>query len=244
MRVLCSATGSDPGSSRVTCEARAQRGVQPLGHAGEVQSCAVASTYTCSGGTIGSPSATTQWRPSRGVARQDRADRLRVDVHGLHAQHVVAPAVDPDARRAAPARARRGPHAAEVARAVAQQRRGLAAQVRPHELAARAVLELAAARRCPGRPARAGRARRRSDAAPRPRRTRPPIVDQTSLMPKRVGHAGAPGRLDLGAHGRQARAGLARGHDVAQRPARAAPCPPRALGRRGRRETRACRRSR
>ena len=47
--------------------------------------------------------------------------------------------------------------------------------------------------------------------AARARHRRPDVAH-----PEAVGHRGAPGRLDLGAHRLEARAGLARGHDVAQ----------------------------
>ena len=141
MRVLCSATGSEPGSSRATSKRARARPAAARPAAVGARSRRAPPRRARAAGASGRP------RPPRsgvraGLAGEQRADRLRVDVHGLHAQHVVAAAVDPDPRRAAPARARRGPHARQVARAVAQQRRGLAAQVRPHELAARAVLEL------------------------------------------------------------------------------------------------------
>ena len=109
-----------------------------------------ASTSTRSGGWIGSPSATTAVAAERRAGRQHGADRLRVHVDGLHAQHVVAAAVDADARRGAPARARRGPHARRgrpSGSAAAARPRG---EVGPDELAARAVLELAPARRVSG----------------------------------------------------------------------------------------------
>ena len=136
--------------------------------------------------------------PQPRVTRQDRADRLRVDVHRLHAQHVVAAAVDADPWRGAPTGAGRGPQTPEVAGAIAQERRGLAAQVGPHELPARFAREL---QRVPGvrvheleqgMPLRGqvqplalptGGAHRRPDVA----------------HPERVGHRGAPGLFDLGA---------------------------------------------
>ena len=65
-----------------------------------------------------------QRRHDRVAVRDDRvaraaeqlSDRLRVDVDGLHAQHVVAAAADADAWCAPAARARRGPDRREVAR--------------------------------------------------------------------------------------------------------------------------------
>ena len=72
-------------------------------------------------------------------AAEQLADRLRVDVDRLHAQHVVAAAADADARGGSAAGAGRGPDGGEVARAVAQQRRGFPVQVGPHELARDAV---------------------------------------------------------------------------------------------------------
>ena len=74
-------------------------------------------------------------------AVEELADRLRVDVDGLDAQHVVAAAADADARAGAAAGAGRGPDGGEVAGAVAEQRGGLAMEVGPHELALDAVLE-------------------------------------------------------------------------------------------------------
>ena len=98
---------------------------------------------------------------------------------------------------------------------VAQQGRGLAPQMRPDELAARRRPRAAAGRRSPDRPPRARRGRPRSGAPPRPRSHAPPIVDQTSLIPKVSATVGAPRLLDLGAD-REARAGLARRHDVVE----------------------------
>src|SRR5829696_2157560 len=67
IRVLCSATGSDPGSSRVT--SKRARSAEWRRSATFVRSASSgASTYSRSGGTTGSPSATTQWRPRPGAA--------------------------------------------------------------------------------------------------------------------------------------------------------------------------------
>ena len=121
------------------------------------------------------------------------------------------------------ARARRRPHPPEVAGAVAQQRRGLAAQVSPHELAARAVLErhrLAAVRvdQLEHGVVADGQVHPLALA-----RTRPPIVDQTSLIPKLSATRRAPRRLDLAPHGGEPRARLARRDDVADAERSAAP---------------------
>ena len=70
------------------------------------------------------------------------ADRRREDVHAADDEHVVGAPDAADARAGAAARARARPHLDVVARAEAQQRRGAVPQVREHELAGRAVLEL------------------------------------------------------------------------------------------------------
>jgi hypothetical protein len=138
-----------------------------------------------------------------------------VHVDRLDAQHVVDAAFDADPRARAPAGARRRPHAPEVARAVAQQRRGLAAQVRPHELTVGVVLERDRCLRAGFDELEHGVARdRQVQAGARlalAGHRRPDVAH-----PEAVGDGGAPGRLDLRAHGAEARAGLAGGHDVAQ----------------------------
>jgi hypothetical protein len=149
------------------------------------------------------------------VLGEHGADRARMDVDRLHAQHVVAAPVDADPRRCPPARARRRPHPAEIARAVADHRRGLAPQVGPHELAVGAVAQ------------RQLRARVRVDEledrvtggrqvhplarAARAGHRRPHVAH-----PERVGDGRAPRRLDLAPDRGQPGARLARGDDVAQ----------------------------
>ena len=98
MRVLCSATGSEPGSSRVTAKrARSAGGAASARRRGRA-----------SGGRLDVHVQRRRDRVAVGhdavaaeprLGGQDRADGLRVDVHGLHAQHVVAAAVDADPRR-------------------------------------------------------------------------------------------------------------------------------------------------
>ena len=111
--------------------------------------------------------------------------------------------------------ARRRPHAREVARAIAQQRRGLAAQMGPHELAEGVVLD-----------------RQRGVAAGLDELQHgPPVGGQVQPLARlalaghgrphvahaeAVGHRGAPGRLDLLAHRAQPGARLAGRDDVAQ----------------------------
>ena len=115
----------------------------------------------------------------------------------------------------APAGARGGPDDREVARAIAQERRRLAAQVRPDELPARAVLErqrLAAVGidQLDQRVLAGGEMEPVALAAGACHRG--PDVRH----PERVGHARAPRLLDLGAHSGKARARLAGRDDVAQ----------------------------
>ena len=137
-RVFCSPTGSVPGATACTSK-RAPSSVR-----------SAASTPSIAVGRLDEDAQRRDDRVAVGHHRvaaqpveapEHRADRARVHVDRLHAQHVVDAALDADPRAAAPAGARRRPHAREVARAVAQQRRGLAAQVGPHELAEGVVLE-------------------------------------------------------------------------------------------------------
>ena len=161
-------------------------------------------------------------------AVEQLADRLRVDVDRLHAQHVVAAAADADAGRAAAAGAGVGPDGGEVARAVAQQRRGLAVEVGPHELAVDAVLER---QRLGGlgvdhleqRVLAGGQVQAVGVAALAGHR-RPDVAH-----PERVGDGDVPRALDLGAHGGEAGAGLARGDDVAEAEGGGVECRSRAL---------------
>src|SRR4051794_5283726 len=140
-------------------------------------------------------------------------DRLRVDVHGLDAEHVVAAAADADARARAAARARRRPDGGEVARAVAQQGRGAAVQVRPDELAGHPVGER---ERLGGlrvddleqRVLAGGQVQPVALAALAGHR-RPHVAH-----PERVGDGDVPRPLDLRAHRAEPGAGLAGGDDV------------------------------
>ncbi len=68
MRVLCSATGSEPGSSRVTREARAQGVAEPCGHARRARPPEPPRRRRRAAARSGRPSATTQWRPRRASA--------------------------------------------------------------------------------------------------------------------------------------------------------------------------------
>ena len=107
-------------------------------------------------------------------AVEQLADRLRVDVDRLHAQHVVAAAADADARaccgRTRTARSRRWRGRCCDSAAGARPRgAGGSTRARP-----RRRRRAAAAQRSPGRSPRAARARRWSGAGPRSGRTRPP----------------------------------------------------------------------
>ena len=103
----------------------------------------------------------------------DLADRGREDVDAADDQHVVGAADAAHARAGAAARARARPHLDVVARAEAQQRRGAVAEMRQHELAGRAVLQLECAPRSRDRSARRGRSRARRGASRPAPRTRP-----------------------------------------------------------------------
>ena len=232
---------ASPGASGVDREARAQRGVQ---RRVDPSTPSPSRRRRAAAGRSG-----RRRRPPRsGRAPSKRPSTapiaLRVDVDRLHAQHVVEAAVDADARRAAPAGARRRPHASEVARAVAQQRRGLAAQVGPDELAVGAVLERAAASPVSGLDELEDRLAVGGQVQPLARLAlaghgRPHVAHAE------VSATEAPQvRLDLRAHRAEAGARLARGDDVAQAERRAGRAPPRARARRGGRGRRASRRSR
>src|SRR5207249_391413 len=75
-------------------------------------------------------------------AGHDLADRRREDVHAADDQHVVRAADAADSRACAATAARARPHPNVVARPEAQERRRTMAEVRQHELALRAVVQL------------------------------------------------------------------------------------------------------
>ena len=145
------------------------------------------STETGSGGSCFTPACRglTRMRPLTSGANRadDLANRRREDVDAADDQHVVGAADAADARRRSSARARAGPDLDLVARAEAQQRRGLVAQVRENELAACAVTQLAAARPSPDRSARRGRTRARRGASRPAPRTRPRATGRCRRSP-------------------------------------------------------------
>ncbi len=79
---------------------------------------------------------------ARREAADDVAHRRREDVDAAHDQHVVGAPDAAHPRPRAPARARARPHLDVVARAEAQERRRAVAEMREHELAGGAVLQL------------------------------------------------------------------------------------------------------
>ena len=188
-RVFCSPTGSVPGATACTSK-RAPSSVRSAVSTPSIPSAV--STIDAQRRDDRVAVGHHRVAPEPVEASQHGADRPGVHVDRLHAQHVVDATLDADPHAAAPAGAGRRPHAREVARAVAQQRRGLAAQVGPHELAEGVVLER----------------QRRAGPGLDELEDRPPVGGQVQPLarlalaghgrphvahPEAVGHRGAPG---------------------------------------------------
>ena len=104
----------------------------------------------------------------------------------------------------------------EVARAVAQQRRGLAVEVGPHELAARRRRSSGSGSAVSGSMTSSSACSPVVRCSPSPWPHSPAIVDHMSLMPNVSVTVTSHALLDLGADGGEPGARLARGDDVAQ----------------------------